>query len=119
MSGIGPIATLPQEFMSTLPPKTDKPEPTRMTHSRRLIESGREIAGSIAYLVRKSCPIEQIPVPRRSENSWYYSTGQWYSYNSAHHSFARCVARQSCQAVLEQKEILVLTRRNALRLAAG
>jgi hypothetical protein len=26
-----PIATLPQEFMSAIPPKADKPEPTRMT----------------------------------------------------------------------------------------
>jgi hypothetical protein len=28
-----PIATLPQEFMSAVPPKADKPEPTRMIHS--------------------------------------------------------------------------------------
>ena len=26
-----PIATLPQEFMSAMPPKADEPEPTRMT----------------------------------------------------------------------------------------
>jgi hypothetical protein len=26
-----PIATLPQEFISAMPPKADKPEPTRMT----------------------------------------------------------------------------------------
>jgi hypothetical protein len=30
-----PIATLPQEFMSAMPPKADKPEPTRMTQSCR------------------------------------------------------------------------------------
>jgi hypothetical protein len=29
--GSWPIATLPQEFMSALPPKADKPEPTRRT----------------------------------------------------------------------------------------
>src|SRR5262245_44282382 len=26
------IATLPQEFMSAMPPKADKPEPTQLTH---------------------------------------------------------------------------------------
>ena len=31
MSLFLPIATLPQEFISAMPPKADKPEPTRMT----------------------------------------------------------------------------------------
>jgi len=31
--GSWPIATLPQEFMSAMPPKADKPEPTRMTQT--------------------------------------------------------------------------------------
>ncbi len=30
-----PMATLPQEFISAMPPKADKPEPTFMTRSRR------------------------------------------------------------------------------------
>ena len=35
--GFGPIATLPQEFMSAMPPKADKPERTRMIHLRHAL----------------------------------------------------------------------------------
>jgi hypothetical protein len=40
MSEIG-IATLLQEFMSAMPPKADKPEPTRMTERRHGTKSLR------------------------------------------------------------------------------
>jgi hypothetical protein len=48
-----PLATLPQEFMSAMPPKADKPEPTRMTHTgHRCQDSLKRLSiGSVRFRV--------------------------------------------------------------------
>src|SRR5215510_15467763 len=42
-----PIATLPQEFTSAMPPKADKPEPTRMTEADVAADCWRNLSSRI------------------------------------------------------------------------
>src|SRR5262245_17471971 len=58
-------------------------------------------------------------MPRHISKPWYHPTGQYYFSTSIHHSFALCNPGQYRPALHEQKEILMLTRRKTLQLAAS
>src|SRR5882762_9404039 len=63
-----PIATLPQEFMSAMPAKADKPEPTRMTRRRHW----RDDNDGPTLLSRRIASSHL----RRKTETWYLSRGR-------------------------------------------